>query len=175
MEKMILHVTYCSKKKAEGILPPDMLYKSERIRRFINKCKDRQVSWAILSAKYGFFFPEEKKKNYDTTFRSDKRYFLGIRVVEEGDKLPIEESKKYIEELRLLLLKQVEERQIQHIIFYAPNPRRAKCYLALLHWTFDGCCEIHRDKELISHIEESRRIKVIKSLDEIPPKTKTFP
>ena len=65
---MILRVTKCGwKKKKDGYYPPDELYLSERIRKFINFCKESSLDWAILSAEHGLFFPDENHGYYDTT------------------------------------------------------------------------------------------------------------
>jgi hypothetical protein len=128
------------------------------------------VDWAILSALYGFFFPEQEKKDYDVTFKSDKKYWLGICVIKDGRKLSFDESKKHIENMRCMLLEQASERQVNRIVFYAPNPKRAKCYIAILHFVFDGCYEAHKYEKLISHVEESEQIKVIKNLDKLTVK-----
>jgi hypothetical protein len=63
LKMKILYVTYCSGKKnpiAEGT--PEQLYDSQRITNFIIACKSKGYDWAILSAKYGLFFPFEVKK-----------------------------------------------------------------------------------------------------------------
>jgi hypothetical protein len=164
---MILYATYCSREKNTGVFPPDRLYKSPRIERLINRCKTAGVNWAILSALYGLFFPDQEEKDYDLTFKSDRKYWLGIAVLIDDKKLPREESREHVKNLCGTLLKQASRRDINKLIFYAPNPRRAKCYLAVLHRTFDNCSEIHIDKELVSHLMKSEKIKVVKSLNEI--------
>ncbi|MHA1409299.1 MAG: hypothetical protein ACTSQY_03085 [Candidatus Odinarchaeia archaeon] len=55
-----LYVTYCSWDKfsvERG--SPKQLYKSKRIINFIKKCEKNSLNCAILSAKYGLFFPDE--------------------------------------------------------------------------------------------------------------------
>lgn len=44
---------------------PDQLCTSKRIQRFINKCKDKGVEWAIFSDKYGVVFPSDKIEWYE--------------------------------------------------------------------------------------------------------------
>ena len=46
---------------------PDRLYRSEKTLGFIDKCKDKKVRWAIISDKYGIWFPDEKHEWYDKT------------------------------------------------------------------------------------------------------------
>ena len=164
----ILYVTYCCREKNKGVFPPQQLYKSERIKRFVDHCEAVNVNWAILSALYGFFFPDEKKQDYDVTFRTDKNYWLGIAVIRGGVKLSFEESRRHIERLRHKLLAQTASRNIDGIVFYAPAPQRARCYLATLHYAFDDCDTKHKSKELMAHLEKSKMIKVVKSLNHIP-------
>jgi len=68
---MRIYVTYCSAKKDNSLkdageeVTPDKLYTSTRIQRFIKRCKEKNVQWAIFSDKYGVWFPYEKHKWYD--------------------------------------------------------------------------------------------------------------
>lgn len=163
---MKLYVTYCSGEKIEGIHPPDVLYVSNRITRFVERCKNAEVNWAIFSALYAFFFPEEKKKDYDVTLKTDRNCWLGIVVIEDGRKLPYEQSKNHIERVALSLRKQAKEHDVDHIIFYGPSPKMMKCYLGVLHYAFDGCLELHNWNNLIDHVKgQSKIIKVVRRLD----------
>lgn len=66
-----IYVTYCSGKKDYSLrgtgkrVTPDKLYTSERIQRFIKKCKEKGVEWAIFSDKYGIVFPDDEIAWYD--------------------------------------------------------------------------------------------------------------
>ncbi len=66
-----IYVTYCSGKKDDSLrgtgkrVTPDKLYISERIQRFIKKCKEKGVEWAIFSDKYGIVFPDDEIAWYD--------------------------------------------------------------------------------------------------------------
>jgi len=165
---MKLYVTYCSAKKIRGTHPPDILYVSDRIARFVERCKNAEVKWAIFSALYAFFFPEEKKKDYNITFKTHVNYWLGISVVEEQGKLSYEKSRKHIEQLISILRQQVMEHNVDQIVFYGPSPKMMKCYLGILHYAFDGCSELHDWNELIDHVRsQSETIKVIHRLDSI--------
>lgn len=68
---MRIYLTHCSKEKsavakASGKpLPPDELYTEEGIRMFMQTCMHKGVNWAILSDKYGVFFPIEKHEYYE--------------------------------------------------------------------------------------------------------------
>ena len=46
------------------MVTPDELYISNRIQRFMNTCKDKDVNWAIFSDKYGVWFKNKKNKWY---------------------------------------------------------------------------------------------------------------
>ncbi len=68
---MRIYLTHCSAKKAASLkhtgeeVTPDKLYTSTHIQRFMNECKNKGVQWAILSDKYGVWFPKKKHKWYD--------------------------------------------------------------------------------------------------------------
>jgi len=165
---MILYVTYCSAKKRAGVHSPDILYISDRITGFIEQCRMVEVNWAIFSALYAFFFPEEKKKDYNVTFRSDKNYSLGIAVVKDGRKLTYAESEQYINGLAITLDQQASGHAVEQIIFYGPSPKMMKCYLGVLHYAFDGCSKLHGWNDLIEHVKkQSKTIKVIYRLDSL--------
>jgi len=72
VHKMVIYVTYCSKSKDSSLrnkkvtVYPFQLYKGKkRIEPFMNACMSSMVNWAILSDKYGIWFPNEKHKWYD--------------------------------------------------------------------------------------------------------------
>ncbi len=66
-----IYITHCSTKKNKLyknnnlLTTPDKLYTSKRIIRFINQCKIKNQNWAILSDRYGIWFPHEKHTWYD--------------------------------------------------------------------------------------------------------------
>jgi len=66
-----IYITHCSAKKNETLretdkkVTPDQLYTSKRIQRFINRCKEKGVEWAIFSDKYGVVFPSDKIEWYE--------------------------------------------------------------------------------------------------------------
>jgi len=66
-----IYVTHCSAKKDAKLkntrekITPDRLYTSRFVQRFINKCKEEKVNWAIFSDMYGVWFPEEKHEWYE--------------------------------------------------------------------------------------------------------------
>lgn len=66
-----IYITHCSGTKdatLKGLItevPPDKLYISAPIQRFMNICKEKKVDWAIFSDEYGVWFPWVKHKWYD--------------------------------------------------------------------------------------------------------------
>ena len=60
---MRIYITHCSANKDDGLkntgvsVPPDRLYTGGRTRAFMNRCKSRNVPWAIFSDLYGVWFP----------------------------------------------------------------------------------------------------------------------
>ncbi|RLF38820.1 MAG: hypothetical protein DRN12_07840 [Thermoplasmata archaeon] len=68
---MRIYITHCSAKKDDSLrgtgrkVTPDLLYKATPLQRFIKKCKEMNVQWAIFSDKYGVWFPFEKHEWYD--------------------------------------------------------------------------------------------------------------
>ena len=163
-----LYLTYCSANKRLGVHPPDKLYISDRITRFIERCRIRGVDWAILSALYAFFFPDEEKEDYNVTFRTDKNYWLGIAVVRDQHKLSHLQSKQHILQLVKKLRRQANERFVNQIVFYGPSPKMMKCYLGVLHHAFDECSKSHGWRDLIKHVkDQSRTIEVVHRLENI--------
>lgn len=163
-----LYVTYCSAEKRQGVYPPGLLYKSDRISRFIMQCRTMGVDWAILSALYGFVFPDEKKKDYNVTFRTDKNRWLDIAVFKDKQRLPYDQSKQHIIQLVENLKQQANKRFVDKIIFYGPAPKMIKCYLKILHYTFDECSQSHGWFDLIEHVKnQSKTIKVVHRVNNI--------
>jgi len=66
-----LYLTHCTYKKDNKlqrtgeIVSPDRLYTGVKINRFINRCKQVGVKWAIFSDLYGVWFPYEKHGYYE--------------------------------------------------------------------------------------------------------------
>lgn len=149
-----LYVTYCSGKKNpidEGT--PEQLYDSERITDFIKVCRSKGYDWAILSAKYGLFFPYEVKNNYNVTFKS---VAYECRITEDGIPLSKDDSRKHFNSLLQQVRKRILENSIERVVFYCRPPlKRRKCYLYLLHAGIDAC-EINHDKwdDLVKHVEK---------------------
>jgi hypothetical protein len=173
LKDRLLYLTYCSADKRAGVYPPDLLYKSKRISAFVTRCRRLNVDWAILSALYGFFFPDEKKRDYNVTFRTDNEYWLEIAVFENQQKLSYRQSKQHILGLAEKLKEQTAVRLVDNIVFYGPAPKMIKCYLKILHYTFDGCSQSHNWLDLIKHVEaQSCKIKRINRIERILPSIK---
>ena len=68
---MRIYITHCTRGKNKSLentdikVPPDRLYTPRWIQRFMNKCKEMGVNWAILSDEYGIWFPHIKNKYYE--------------------------------------------------------------------------------------------------------------
>jgi hypothetical protein len=68
---MRIYITYCSRQKDASLknsstaVPPDVLYKSQRIQGFMQRCKEKSVCWAIFSDQYGVWFPQETHVWYE--------------------------------------------------------------------------------------------------------------
>jgi len=162
---MRLHVTYCSGKKRNAILSPDKLYVSARISKFTDYCKNKNLNWAIISAKHGFFFPEEKEEPYDVTLKTDNECLLGVRIKEEKTNIPKEDSDFRLRELIAKLKEQANERCVNELIFYTWSLKQPKCYLTLLHFVFDSCDRYHSWRGLLECIERNARIQVFTQLN----------
>ena len=69
--KRRIYITHCSAKKNDSLrdsnkyVTPDELYTSRRIQLFMNRCKEKNVEWAIFSDLYGVWFPYEKHEWYE--------------------------------------------------------------------------------------------------------------
>ena len=51
-----------------GRVVPEQLYKSPLFSKRLDYAEDRGIRWAVLSAKYGVWFPRIEMKPYDQTF-----------------------------------------------------------------------------------------------------------
>lgn len=68
---MRIYITHCSAKKETSLkntnikVTPDKLYTATPTQRFIKKCKERNVKWALFSDLYGVWFPTIERQWYD--------------------------------------------------------------------------------------------------------------
>ena len=66
-----IYITHCSFRKNDSlkntgiIVTPDNLYTSRNLQRFVRKCREKNVPWAIFSDLYGIWFPEELHQWYE--------------------------------------------------------------------------------------------------------------
>jgi hypothetical protein len=138
---MKLYLTHCGADKNYGILAPQEMYKSPRIQRFVKWCEGHSCLWAILSAKYGLFFPDERKLNYNVTLnrrRQNSGCFLNVRVEKNSIPLDREESKSHVSTLARSIRDQIRTKEIGQIIFHIEG-LCPDAYVAVLHYAADGC------------------------------------
>jgi len=79
----VLFFTHCCAKKdnrlkqSKKTVSPAQLYQALPTQRFIKRCAETGVEWAIFSDKYGFVFPNDRvqwyEKHPNTLTQSDKR------------------------------------------------------------------------------------------------------
>lgn len=68
---MRIYLTYCCAKKdasfkdSEREVPPGLLYTATPTQRFMSKCKQKGVRWAVFSDLYGVWFPEVTHRWYE--------------------------------------------------------------------------------------------------------------
>jgi hypothetical protein len=68
---MRIFITHCSAKKDNSLentdrkVTPDKLYTATPTQRFMRKCLEKQVSWAIFSDLYGVWFPKVEHEWYE--------------------------------------------------------------------------------------------------------------
>ena len=68
---MRIYITHCSAKKDDSLkhtgkkVTQDKLYTATPTQRFMNKCKEEQVKWAIFSDLYGVWFPNVDHEWYE--------------------------------------------------------------------------------------------------------------
>lgn len=155
-----LWVTHCSGEKnpiREGT--PAELYRSDRISKFINYCSGKSYAWAILSAKYGLFFPDEKQPNYNVMFKSDPKTKQCL-IKKDGALLDSEQSSAWMKRLIDEANQKISSKDIRSIVFWpgwsrdGVDPlRQVKCYLKFLHAAADCCNVDHLSwQEIIAHI-----------------------
>ena len=68
---MRIYITHCSAKKNCSLkntnkeVTPDRMYTATPTRRFMNRCKEKSVDWAIFSDLYGVWFPNIRHRWYE--------------------------------------------------------------------------------------------------------------
>lgn len=67
---MRIYITHCTAKKDNSLkgtsrkVTPDGLYTATRTQRFMRRCKQRGLRWAIFSDYYGVWFSDELREWY---------------------------------------------------------------------------------------------------------------
>ena len=90
---MRIYVTHCSATKNASLrgiekkVTPDKLYTSSRIQRFMKKCEEKHVEWAIFSDKYGVWHKKVKNSWYEKDPDSVTDEELNELVVDFNKKL----------------------------------------------------------------------------------------
>ncbi len=68
---MRIYITHCSAKKDNSLknsgkkATPDKLYTATPTQRFMSRCKEKKVNWAIFSDLYGVWFPDIEHEWYE--------------------------------------------------------------------------------------------------------------
>jgi len=116
----VLYFTHCCAKKDNSLkdtgkkVPPMGLYKATPTQRFMRKCTEAGVEWAIFSDNYAFVFPDdriewydkpprtltytEKKKLFNDAFETLKAYDLACFYYNPGRLHPV--YRELINEMR---------------------------------------------------------------------------
>ncbi len=61
---MRIYITHCSRRKDDSLkntgrkVTPDKLYQAIPLQRFIKKCQEKNVKWAIFSDLHSVLFPD---------------------------------------------------------------------------------------------------------------------
>ncbi len=77
---MKIFITHCSATKdanfeeSEELVSPEKLYAAKYIQRFMKKCKQEKVNWAVFSDLYGVWFPDIKHAWYEKNPNSVTEY-----------------------------------------------------------------------------------------------------
>lgn len=90
---MRIYLTHCSKEKEPSLegtdiaVTPDRLYTNPAIQRFMQRCREKQVHWGIISDLYGVYLSNECRiwyeKHPDTVTPEEE----GLVVADFNDKL----------------------------------------------------------------------------------------
>jgi len=66
-----IYMTHCCAKKDDSLrytgrrVTPDRLYMATPTQRFMDRCKEKQVNWAIFSDLYAVWFPDVEHEWYE--------------------------------------------------------------------------------------------------------------
>jgi hypothetical protein len=128
-----IYITHCSAKKDINFkdthvrVTPDKLYTATPTQRFMERCKDKKIKWAIFSDKYGVWFSKVKHEWYE----------------KNPSKVTEEEFQDLVIEFNKSL------RQFDEIYFYYNPGRFHRLYKRLLE-----ASELKSKIKLITHLHE---------------------
>jgi len=131
-----IYITHCSNKKDDNLkntgkkVSPDKLYTAKFVQRFIAKCRETNVDWAILSDKHGMVFPSDE---------------IGWYNLSPSDVMKSNEKKK---ELLQKLFNQLKV--FDKVLFYHNPGRFHALYKYLVHQLIQKGINI----KMISHLSE---------------------
>ena len=69
-----IYLTHSSWKKDEALrgtgklVAPEQLYTAQYLQRFVRRCKEAEVEWAIFSSLHGILFPADRVAWYEKDF-----------------------------------------------------------------------------------------------------------
>jgi len=134
------------------------MYESKRIRRFCAWYEAAGVSWAILSAEYALFFPNEQRDDYDTTLRFRRGQ---LHVYRRERRLSPPESEAHVQHLIEAVRARLGGLGFDRVQFYVEG-RRPIAYLLVMHRALDGCVRGHRSAdEVLKCIETAGRVHLV--------------
>jgi hypothetical protein len=132
-ENKTFYFTHCCAKKDESLkglgkkVSPMQLYRATPTQRFMKRCIETDVDWAIFSDKYGFVFPQdriqwyekhpktviatEKKRLFDEAYLVLEKYDTAFFYYNPGRIHPLYQD--LVEEMRK---RNVNIRQITHLL-----------------------------------------------------------
>jgi hypothetical protein len=129
----VIYITHCSAKKNKDFkgtnhkVTPDLLYTATPIQRFMNKCKNKKINWAIFSDKYGVWFSHIPHEWYE----------------KNPNKVTEQEFNELIRNFDTSL------RQFDEVYFYCNPGRFHKLYKRLLESS-----ELNSKIKLITHLHD---------------------
>lgn len=90
---MKIYLTHCSAKKDDSLkntgreVTPDKLYIATPTQRFMRKCSEKKVNWAIFSDLYGVWFPNVGRKWYEKSPDTVTEQEFKVLINDFDDKL----------------------------------------------------------------------------------------
>ena len=158
-----LYVTHCCRDKEPAGGDPSM-YRAARVRRFIDKCRADGVPWAIFSAEYALFFPDERHDEYDTTLHFRRGQ---LHVYRRELPLSPPESEAHVRRLVQGVRLRLEGLGFDRVEFYVQG-RRPTAYLLVMHRALDDCLQEHGSADEVRQcIEAAGRLHVVTNIGDL--------